>query len=712
MPLRARERVVRLIFLLLSVFLAVPALAAPADDEKLRDMLTKWLEGQNGHAAPPECEKSCFVLSSMSLRGAVGGALAFDLTGSVLFDGAVKVPLFGPSNQVRLDDLSLNGAPPVVGFEGDHYYLLTKARSFTLHGTLTLSNDQMLTVTGPLVALDARLTQGRLVEGARLSGLAGTTLHFDPMTPESESEAESRTPKIFRLARSLHIGREIGFTYRLVMSQATQLGVVRLSLAYGEKVHEVSGAPGWASDGHELSLPTTGTAAEITITGVLPAKVTASTGAKDPADGKDPAMDGVQSFGTDERSAYEWWLVESEPDFRVELGGEAKLVDNAQSPLPPTLPTARTFLVQRGQHLEVDAKSLVRGEVLAAVARTQRRFVSVTAGGEMIGDETIEYDNNGLDHLSFTPAGQPIYSSTDGQPGRILHTQAGSLEMLVPLNAGAHRLRVQTLSQARLFPLVGTMAIPMSEYPLTTSAVEVTLGLPAEIYPLALMGGDRGRWIFARADGIALLLGIGLACFGFRTRRTRILGSVATVGLWLVSRDAFVVATAGLFLTGAIFLGSRFLRGNRLLAVSALALLSAMFAARWALTSDATSEPLRELFVQAPSIPQPETSRPDPSFHGTIDTKAVITPVSLSLPTSERYVRTSRQLVTTKHSFAPRLFYATPALFAILELAWLAVLGVLVFAHRTQIAALVASVKCRLARRTDPGAAEAFPRAW
>jgi len=184
------------------------------------------------------------------------------------------------------------------------------------------------------------------------------------------------------------------------------------------------------------------------------------------------------------------------------------------------------------------------------------------------------------------------------------------------------------------------------------------------------------------------------------------------VGLWLVSRDAFVVATAVLFLTGAVFLASRFLRGNLLLGVSAVAFLASMFCARWALTGDATDEPKRELFVQSPDVPQPETARREASFAGAIDTKAAVTPVSLSLPISERYVRTSRQLVTSKQPFAPRLIYATPALFVVLELAWLGVVGWLVFAHRLQIAALLSRVKDRLARRTEPATGEAFPRTW
>jgi hypothetical protein len=673
--------------------------AGRADDEQLGEILRQWLESKEAPSPPPPCQADCYVLSSMTLTGAVGGPIAFVLSGAVLADGATKIPLFGPVGQVRLDEVSVNGAAPILGFEDDHYTLLTAARTFTVRGTLTLANDQMLTVVGPLVALDAKLTQGRLIEGSKLSGLTRAMLHFDPMTPESESEAESRTPKIFRLSRAVHIGKDTGFAYRLVMSQAKDLGVVRLALPYGEKVREVSGARGWTLSDHEILLPATGNQADITLSGVLESSA---------------AKEGVRSFSPDERSAYEWWLIESDPDYRVEIGEEGKLVDNSQSPIPPTMPTARTYLVQRGEHLEVDAKSLVRGDVLAAVARTEKRFVSITGRGEIIDDETIVYDNNGLDHLTLTPPGQPMYASTDGVPGRILHTRVGAAEMLVPLEIGSHKLRVQTLSQTRMWPLLGSVSVPMSDYPLTTSVVDVTVGVPEGVYPVALFGGDSARWALARADLVAALLGIAGAYIGFRTRRTRTLGSLATVGLWFVSRDAFVVATAALFLAGAIFLASRFLRGNLLLGASAAAFIVAMFGARSVIMGDATDEPKRELFVQTPLLPQPESSHPDTKSSGTMDTKAGVTPVSLSMPTSDRYVQTSRQLVTTKRPFVPRLVYATSSFFVGLELAWVGVVGMLLFEHRARLAAFMIRVRTRLSRRADPGLAEsaAFPRLW
>src|SRR5690606_7765327 len=129
-------------------------------------------------------------------------------------------------------------------------------------------------------------------------------------------------------------------------------------------------------------------------------------------------------------------------------------------------------------------------------------------------------------------------------------------------------------------PLAGALAIPPSAVPITTSAAEITVGLPADVTPLVMLGGDRARWAFGASDVAAVVLGVAVACFGFRTRRTRALGSVATVGAWLVSPAAFVVVAGGLFVVGAIFLASRFLRGNWLVVASGAAVIAALVGGR------------------------------------------------------------------------------------------------------------------------------------
>ena len=143
----------------------------------------------------------------------MGEPIHFELHGGVLVDEEVRIPLFGSPQQVRIDDLTLNGSPATFGFENDSFYVLTRARSFVLRGTLTMTEDEGLKVDGPINTIDVALTRGRVTEGSKLSGVENMTLHFDPMTPESLSK--QKTKSVFRLSRALRIGKENTFIYRL-----------------------------------------------------------------------------------------------------------------------------------------------------------------------------------------------------------------------------------------------------------------------------------------------------------------------------------------------------------------------------------------------------------------------------------------------------------------------------------------------------------------
>lgn len=634
---------------------------------------------------PAPCEKDCFLLSKLSLRGQVDGTLTFELTGEVRAKQEQKIPLFGPPGQVRLDDVTIDGARASIGMEGENYVLFTTRPSFTLRGKLVLGRDWMLSVPGPLLTLDASLSKGRLVEGEHLSGLSSTVLHFDPMIEGQAAKAVTNKPRpVFRVSRSLRFAQEPTFTYRLVVQQAEDIGMLKVPLRLGEKVQSVDGAPAFrvSASGEELEIDVAGHEAELSITGAL-GKV------------KDAAQ---LEVSPDERSAYEWWLVESDPEHRVTVGGEAKLVDVAQSNLTPTLPSARAYLVQRGQHVAIEARSLVRGDVLAAVARTNRRFVAITGRGEVVSDEALTLDNHGLETLPFTPAGKAVYLSTDAVAQRILHAEAGAREVLVPVRPGSHQLRVQSLGSARMTPLAGALAIPTSAYPITTSKTDITIGLPGDVVPLAVLGGDHVLLGLGRTDLVAAVLGIGLACFGFRTRRTRLLGSLATVGLWFVSHDAFVFGAGALFVAGSVFVASRFTRGVWIFAAGGAALVVAMMTGRAVLSTETGLEGTTDMVARSPEVPSAEVSL-TPTRDAALESSTGVTPVSISMPTSERYVHTSLQLATHERPLVPRVVYVTSSLVAILHVGWLGLLGLLTWAHREKLLALKARVVERLGRR-------------
>ena len=227
------------------------------------DTLSRWLEQQRRGV---RCTERCYALERLRITGRVdGGPFHFELTGGVLAEGPVAIPLFGPPSHLRLEAVTEDGKDAAIGFEDDHYYLYTASRRFVLKGTLALDKDLALTIPGPLNTLEAEVTEGAIVEGPILSGLTGATVHFS-----RAGAAQSSGPTVFQLSRAVRVGREVGFEYRLVMRSGTDLGVVRLPLPFGEKVLDVTGAAGWRVEGGELVLPTSGRTAEMTITGTLP----------------------------------------------------------------------------------------------------------------------------------------------------------------------------------------------------------------------------------------------------------------------------------------------------------------------------------------------------------------------------------------------------------------------------------------------------------
>jgi hypothetical protein len=115
-----------------------------------------------------------------------------------------------------------------------------------------------------------------------------------------------------------------------------------------------------------------------------------------------------------------------------------------------------------------------------------------------------------------------------------------------------------------------------------------------------------------------------------------------------------------------------------------------------------------EMTVAEPSLPTPETQGGSSRMG---DPMADITPVSISFPSSDRYVIATRQLVTPEHPFVPRVVYVTSGTIGFLHLVWLALVALLGWAHRDRLLALKQRLIERITRRpADPQtAAEAPP---
>ena len=114
----------------------------------------------------------------------------------------------------------------------------------------------------------------------------------------------------------------------------------------------------------------------------------------------------------------------------------------------------------------------------------------------------------------------------------------------------------------------------MPSYPLTASHVDVTVGLPAGVHPIALLGGDHARWYVKWEDGAAVALGIFAAWVAFRTRARRALGGVVMGGLWFLSAPVYVLVMGVFGAVGGLWLLGRLVR-RKYFAAAGVALVGA-----------------------------------------------------------------------------------------------------------------------------------------
>ena len=674
-----------------------------------------WLAQRNGTSA---CTTHCFVLTRLHLSGAADGAMKFSLEGAVLASEPVAVPLFGPPGHARVESVTENGKPAAVGFEGDHWFVVTPPGRFVVDGTLSLDGDMALAIPGPLDALDAELSRGRLVEGGRLSGLQGATVHFDRDT----AAAPAAEPPVFQLSRAVRIAREVTFEDRLVLRSGQDLGVVRLPLKFGEKVLDVQGSSGWNVDAGDLVLPTAGHSASIVVTGTLPS---------------------VGHFEPDARSSYEWWLVESDAEHRLTIDGDGRQVEASESPIARTQPSGRLYLVGRGQHIDVKADALVATEVLAAVVRSHERTLVLTARGDLVADDVLTYENDGIDWLAWPPNGNAVYLATDGKAERVMRASDGAREVLVPLRVGSHSVHLQSMASASLGSLGGWLSIPTPTHALATSRTSATIGLPAGVHPLAVLGGDRPWYAAGLDDALALVASAVLAVVALRGRGRRILGAASLAGLWFVAPPLWVALVGIAMVAGAAWLLSRVLTGNARLAawavlgsvafiVGVIAMASRSSHSLGMASSDATNIPVASPAAPAPAkdeatkVKADDGDRPAQGWkegYVTDTTVALgemnmrqavggvvqgVAPVALTLPQYERSVFASRELVTRDRPFSPIVVYVTTLGLAPFALAWLACVALLARLCRGDIARFVRAVRERVARKPE---ADAPPQA-
>jgi hypothetical protein len=711
--MRSHTRACALALVLSATSALTPSLAhaGPSLPSEL-DGLAEWLSHKAGK---PVCAARCFALDDLELHGDGGrGELRFVLRGAVLAEGVVDVPLFGTPADVRLEDVKLDGHAATIGFDGDHYFLHTDARSFTLEGRIVLGEARALTVVGPVNALHGKLEAGRIVEGSSFSGLLGRVLHFDDGAPPKPVEVNA--PPVFELSRSFRLGHEPSFEYRLGIRSGAEIGEVRLPLGLDERVVAVDGSADWKVSDGTLRMTLAGKAASVVIRGTL--------GGLGSLEGK--------SLSPDPRAQSETWTFDPDDEHRVRVVGDGLRLDRDKSAMPLGQ-HGQVWLLQRGRHLQLSTSTLGTMRALAATMHRSSSTVVLGERGDVVIDQTFQYAAEGVDFTALQLAGKPLYLATDGRADRLVRDGADEASLALPLLDGTHQARVQSLAHLEPNRWAGLLELPSTHAAMPVTHAEVRIGLPERIEPIAVLGGDRPRLLLSLgALALAAIGGVIGAWLGKRSS-TRALGAIAGIGFAASLPTLFVasVATAALAAIGrAAFVrmsGSPRRRFGMLAAAVASALLGVALLANvrsdklaaapesggfavgqthpaltYASATPAAEPPLeRAKDVDSDGKPAAPGS---PAMVDTVtrDRERVDTPVggvgaalstgegtrsvAMALPQARRWLSVDAELVTADRPLRPRVWYVTTDLVNALLAAWIAASLLLAWRHRDAIA--------------------------
>lgn len=665
---------------------------------------TKWvMKTRNLIPDSTVDEPPFYVIDSLELSGSVGkNRFTFTLKGSVISDKPVLIPLLGPPDRVMLTNITVNQQPGLVGFEGkDYYYLKTKKQDFIIKGNVSFLSQFSFQVPGPVNLFTSDIIDGRVVEGKRLPGLKNTVLHLE--SGKRNETAETLNSPLFQVSRAIRIQKEITFEYQVKVRSGSEISKVEMPMKYSEIVLDVPGVKGWKMEKRTLLVPASGRNVQFTVTGRLPK---------------------IGVFKTDNRSNYEWWLIESDAEHRLTVNTNGKPVDSSRSPVKKMLSSPRLFLLSKGQGISIKVHPLTTLEALAVVINSQFRKIIWTKNGELVAEDRVSYQNNGIDYIPFNCSGKPIYLEMDEEPKAILSEnpeQEGQL--LIPLKEGEHSFCVQSTLKIKPSFFGGILQVPTATHNLMVSRSSVRIGLPAGIIPVWFFGGEQVGgtidWKDLLITGITLLL----VWLFFRDFKVRIAGFIALFGLYLLFPRLYLLLVISVALVFVFILIKRKLKSwEKLIAfgILNLAALVLLFHAsgffdivKWNLNMQLMStagsggigavagdyltneDKFEGIYGGGSHVLFGERTIRSARRSDTMAENVLrgVIPVPLSLPGFRTTRTVTRESVTKDQPLIPRLFYVTWITLLPLILLWLFCWGYVGFRYRQTLLQAIEDIK-------------------
>jgi hypothetical protein len=388
----------------------------------------------------------------------------------------------------------------------------------------------------------------------------------------------------------------------------------------------------------------------------------------------------------------------------------------------------------------------VAREALSVVISKHSRLAVWTSDGDLVFQDQIDYQNNGLDFVSLKSGGKNLYLDIDAEPQKILGQDAINDEIMLPMQKGRHKVRLQGITTAKKGFLFGLLPLPFPDYPLTISQAVIEVDTPAGINPLWLFGGEGYANNIALSWVINLLLSLLISTILFKKLNIRIAATIFLFGLFLFSLGLYILVLIIFVLTFLfIFISHRYqsfkrwlVFGSSIVGILIFGMILLSFLAglqdysrqapssgmqwdlveMWHSGNDAPSLLLELMAKKVPQNPlqneaiqnqqEMEQRRSDSQTEGYAETRQVaktllrkqskilveknmiegMKPVPIPLPLNRDNLSrfwVQRTMVRPERPFTPKLLYMTATAYSLLLLIWLSCLAFIGWDNRQRL---------------------------
>lgn len=660
----------------------------------------KWLiRSRDLIPRPSECKGLCFVLDRLVFSGSLeDNEIYFSLEGSLLTDMDTIIPLFGPPQRFTIEDVTINNREAITGFDNNNYFSRVSDRNFLIKGKISFINEVNLTVAGPVNTLINEMKDANITQGNKLAGIRNRLINFQSTKIDPVIIDRPEIKPVFQINRAIRISNDINFEYFVYIRSATEISNYIIPLRNSEVILQVLGADDYKIEDNKIIINSQRQSLNLRIIGKL---------------------DKLADLKMDDRSNYEWWLIESDPQHKINVKTQANQIDSSESPMQRTMSLSRLFFLSKGHTVTIEVEKLSSLEALAVIMHSQSRKIIWTKDGDLVSQDTFTYENSGIDYLVFDTGAKPIYLEVNRESQRLFSLEnIPKTAIVLPLEKGRHSASIQSLGKEKISFFAGRLRIPFPEHNLTISKGSIDIGLPRGIIPIYLTEGYGFINPFYFYQLIFFIIIIIISWIFYKKKKEKIIAIISFTGLFALFDIFFII----IFLVGFLisifkFIKKRYSKNKFILTISIfmififlifiyLIILPSFGVYRVDQIADGA---VFEKQVYAPPPPSPSRERrvgqrPSADYlDAEMDYDAIrseervisdssimegIIPVALPMPGYDRILRVQKELITSDRPMKPVLYYLRNYSLIPVFLIWLISLILFIRIHLPSIKSL------------------------